>query len=332
MNKKLPYEELIKQFKEIHNNKYRYKKFEYINKGKDKIKIYCKKHKLYFYQTIKYHQQGRLGCPLCKKEVQKKRQFYSQEKIIERIKKVHNNKYNLSKIEYKGINNKIELVCYKHGKFWIKPNDLINNKQGCSKCGNEFRGNKQRKPLSQFIKEAIKIYGNEYDYSKVNYINCDTIIIIICKKHGEFKSSPYKHLNNNIGCPFCKTKFSFETITKQVLDIYNLNYEYQYKFSECRNQLPLPFDFAIFEDKEKTKLKFLIECQGLQHYKIIDYFGGEKGYTYRKKNDYIKKEYCNSNNIMLLEIKYPKYRDIERKFNYIDKTIKETINGFTKIN
>ena len=44
-----------------------------------------------------------------------------------------------------------------------------------------------------FKQKAITIHKNKYDYSKVNYINSLTKVIIICKKHGEFKQTPNNH-------------------------------------------------------------------------------------------------------------------------------------------
>ena len=36
-------------------------------------------------------------------------------------------------------------------------------------------------------KERAKaIHGNKYDYSKIEYKNCDTKVCIICPIHGEF--------------------------------------------------------------------------------------------------------------------------------------------------
>jgi hypothetical protein len=44
-----------------------------------------------------------------------------------------------------------------------------------------------------FISKAIKIHGDRYDYSNVNYINAKTKINIICKIHGEFEQTPSNH-------------------------------------------------------------------------------------------------------------------------------------------
>lgn len=56
---------------------------------------------------------------------------------------------------------------------------------------------------NDFIKKAIKIHGNKYDYSNVKYINYNTKVCIICPTHGEFWQKPSDHLNGH-GCSKCK--------------------------------------------------------------------------------------------------------------------------------
>lgn len=49
-----------------------------------------------------------------------------------------------------------------------------------------------------------KLYGELYDYSKVNYINNNTPIILHCNKHHlDFQSLPNNLYKNHIGCPLC---------------------------------------------------------------------------------------------------------------------------------
>ena len=54
----------------------------------------------------------------------------------------------------------------------------------------------------QFIEKAKLIHGDKYDYSKVDYINCSTKVIIICKTHGDFLQTPKCHLKGH-GCHKC---------------------------------------------------------------------------------------------------------------------------------
>ena len=55
----------------------------------------------------------------------------------------------------------------------------------------------------EFIEKAIKVHGNKYDYSKVDYINSTTKVCIICPIHGEFWQKASDHINNNASCPKC---------------------------------------------------------------------------------------------------------------------------------
>lgn len=55
---------------------------------------------------------------------------------------------------------------------------------------------------NSFIKEAQSVHGNRYIYSEVNYIKAKNPVIIICKKHGEFRQQPQHHINGS-GCPLC---------------------------------------------------------------------------------------------------------------------------------
>lgn len=77
---------------------------------------------------------------------------------------------------------------------------------GCNKCGIEITGIKQRNNLNDFIVKAKKIYGDKYDYSKVEYVISSEKVIIICKKHGDFYVTPNHFISNNSECPNCALK------------------------------------------------------------------------------------------------------------------------------
>jgi hypothetical protein len=55
----------------------------------------------------------------------------------------------------------------------------------------------------EFIARAILIHGDKYNYSKVNYVKRNTIVIITCKIHGDFPQTPNDHLQG-CGCVKCK--------------------------------------------------------------------------------------------------------------------------------
>ena len=107
------------------------------------------------------------------------------EQFIAESKQIHKDKYDYSKSEYVNARTKVCIICPEHGEFWQLPSLHINQKCGCPECN----GTKKR-TNEDFIREAKKIHGNKYDYSKVTYNNVNEKICIICPKHGEFWQTP----------------------------------------------------------------------------------------------------------------------------------------------
>lgn len=76
-----------------------------------------------------------------------------------------------------------------------------------------------------FIKRATIVHKNKYDYSKIDYINNHTKVIIQCPEHGEFKQTPGNHLQGQ-GCPKCYKKLNDQNpnykggVTKNKLILY----------------------------------------------------------------------------------------------------------------
>lgn len=63
-----------------------------------------------------------------------------------------------------------------------------------------------------FIKRGIQNFGNFYDYSKTEYINKRSDVVIICPVHGEFTQKAQEHLSGN-GCRKCADSFRKENLT-----------------------------------------------------------------------------------------------------------------------
>ena len=124
------------------------------------------------------------------------------EEFIEKARKVHGDKYDYSKVQYINSKQKVCIICPRHGEFWQVPNNHLTG-YGCSKCGREAAHSKMRLTTKEVIKKFIKIHGNYYDYSKVQYVNEKTPITIICPKHGEFQQTPDSHIHQKAGCPKC---------------------------------------------------------------------------------------------------------------------------------
>lgn len=84
-----------------------------------------------------------------------------------------------------------------------------------------------RKTTERFIEESIKIHGNLYDYSGVEYINTHEHVKIICSCGFEFYQAPVHHLHGS-GCPKCSGKMrkTTEEFIKQAIEKHGEKYDY----------------------------------------------------------------------------------------------------------
>ena len=316
--KKLTTEEFINKAKDIHGDKYDYSKVEYVN-NKTKVCIICPEHGE-FYQTPRDHLNGS-GCKKCFDNLKrgKKRQLTTKE-FIEKAKLIHGEKYDYSAVKYVNNSSKILIICHEHGEFLQTPNDHLSG-CGCKKCSIINKSNKIKSTTDIFIKNANLVHNNKYDYSKVNYINNRTKICIICPEHGEFWQTPHSHLNGR-GCPHCNESH----MENEIENILNEN-KIKYILHErkiFKNRLELDFYMPEY--------KIAIECQGLQHFSPIKYFGGNEDFEKRKKNDELKKFLCEQNGIRLIyysniknfEFPYEIYNDKNEMIKEIEKWIKYT--------
>jgi len=307
MPKKLTQEEVIKRFKEVHGNKYDYSKVLYKNTSTNVI-IICLEHGE-FLQKPREH-LSKSGCQKCFKKNLK----ISKNKLLEQFKIVHNNKYDYSKVQYFRSDEKIEIVCPKHGSFWQLP---WSHKKGagCPICANiKNKGNLSN--TLQYINKAKIIHNNKYDYSKTNYKHSMKNIEIICPKHGSFWQLPNNHLSLKTGCPKCAQESSEskgERKVREFLESNNIKYSQEVKlFDNYR------FDFYL-ED-----LNTVIEYDGKQHFEPVEYFGGLEGLKKTQERDKIKEDYCLKNDIRIIRIKYI-------DFNKIEKILSGTIYHNTSI-
>lgn len=75
----------------------------------------------------------------------------------------------------------------------------------------------------------------------------------------------------------------------------------------------LSYDFLVYDDQGNPI--YLIECQGEQHYRPVEFFGGVARFEDQVEHDLRKKKYAESIDVPLIEIHYTKrlYDDIEKE-------------------
>lgn len=229
----------------------------------------------------------------------------TNESVIEDFKEIHGDSYNYSLVSYENNTSKLTIICPIHGEFKMSYKKHVNRKQGCKKCGIVKRSENRTLGFQDWINKFRKVHGDLYIYPNQNIVNGLTPIRIICKEHGEFWQKPSIHVDG-CGCQNCGKKYSKgEETIKEILTKYCIKYKRQFTFSECKHQQVLQFDFYL------PFLNILIEYNGEQHYRPIKYWGGCQEYIKRLRRDQIKRDFCSSNDLKLIEITYTEYNSIE---------------------
>ena len=141
MANRITTEQFIAKAKLKHGNKYDYSKTIY-NHSTEKVKIICPIHGE-FEQQASVHLFG-CGCPKCGNKTIGDKKRIKVNTFFTKANKVHNNKYDYSKVKYKNINEKVTIICPIHGEFEQTPYHHLEG-QGCPKCAIIARANKRRK-------------------------------------------------------------------------------------------------------------------------------------------------------------------------------------------
>ena len=190
----------IEKAQKVHGDKYDYSKVTYKD-NRTKVCIICPIHGE-FWQIPYSHLKGR-GCIYCGGKYKR-----TTEEFIQNAKKVHGDKYDYSKVEYKGHNTNVCIICPNHGEFLQTPSNHLSGK-GCQKCANEKRNIGKIIKFKEFVERANKIHNKKYEYISKDIKNVKEKINIICPIHGKFSQEIDSHLHGH-GCPKCGVGVSLQ--------------------------------------------------------------------------------------------------------------------------
>lgn len=183
----------------------------------NKVTIRCNDCKFTWEAIPRAVLNSKCGCKNCK--LASKKLDTSLRKFLE--------KFDSTRFKLVTFNNYTD-VTVKCKKCGCIRNTTANNiyRYGCPKCGIERGHEALRLTKEEFIQRAEILHGDKYDYSKVNYINYSTPVIIICSEHGEFAQMPSKHLSGH-GCPSCANRnMTTEKFIQRAQAIHNNKYDY----------------------------------------------------------------------------------------------------------
>jgi hypothetical protein len=173
-----------------------------------------------------------------------------------------------------------------------------------------------------FVNKSKEIFGDKYQYDKVNYVNANTKVTITCPVHGDFDVRPNDHLNMNVGCKWCavdkrsdENRKTLEDVIKQAKEIHGDIYIYD-KVNYTNSRTPITITCNVHGDFQQTPHNHINQKQGCptcgilkSTNAVIDKFRHEfndrASKIHDNKYDYSKVDYVNAHT--KVEIICPKH-------------------------
>ena len=143
-----------------------------------------------------------------------KKYKYDFKDFVTIFREVHGDKYDYSEFNYVDRNTKGKIFCKKCNEYFLQRPHGHRAGRGCPVCAQNSRNKKQTMTTEGFMDEAVKVHGDKYDYSRVEYRKSNIKVLIFCKTHGYFNMRPNVHLRGQ-GCPSCGVE---SRIQKQTYD------------------------------------------------------------------------------------------------------------------
>lgn len=219
--------------------------------------------------------------------------------FLERARAAHGYKYNYPELSEKlRLTDKI-VVEYKGQHY----------KQSINK---HLKGKSPEKAISKkttqdFIQESKKIWGDKYDYSLTEYTGALNMIKIIYNGV-VYEQRASSHLEG-LAPEFRKNQ---EVRIKELIkdsdrpgedEIESFLIKYKIKYQKHIRVAGVEFDFYLME------LRTAIQYDGIQHYEVIEDFGGYDTYLKIIESDVKLEKYCEEHFINLIRIKYNQTED-----------------------
>lgn len=226
----------------------------------------------------------------------------------------------------KNKNSPFDVYPNSHHKYLFKCDNKLNHKDYDMLPYNKICGNNScpycagRRILKGFndLTTRNPELANEWDYKK-NYdknlnrkripeeFTCNSGYKADwkCQKCGHRWKTTINSRSRGSGCPKCNESKGEKKIV-EFLDTHHITYIRWKRFDTCKNKNTLPFDFYLLN------CNLLIEYQGEQHYKVVNYWGGKEGLKQRQYHDKIKQDWAKDNGYKLLIIPYTEQDNIEQ--------------------
>lgn len=238
----------------------------------------------------------------------------------------------LEKCGYKVLNKNLTYL----SSDWIEVEDKDGYLGFVKSCGvhsgkgmSKFDIRSNKKHYIENVNNYIKINNLQLEcigFDEGDIKNNKKVLKFRCQCGNIFITSLASFQNGKVRCENCAKSISrYEYQFKKFLEEENIKYIFQYSLNQCRDVLPLPFDFYLVD------YNTIIEIDGEGHFRPT-YFNrisqGEaiKTFEITKFHDKIKNDFCETNHIPLLRIPYTMFIDNQYKKFFLQFI--ETVTSF----
>ena len=218
----------------------------------------------------------------------------SHEDYVKELSKI--NPYLTVVEKYNGGKTPILHRCVNGHEIKITPSHALGGRD-CKICNREKNKKLRQLTHDEYLNRLINIKSTVRPLEKYGGMSTKILHTDIICQH-EWLIDP-AHVLRGEGCPICKTSLG-ERIINMILIDNTISYIKNQTYDDLigvGGKL-LSYDFYL------PNYNLLIEFQGRQHEKPIDFFGGEEQFKIQQEHDRRKREYAKEHNINFLEIWY----------------------------
>lgn len=181
----------------------------------------------------------------------------------------------------------------------------ISENENCPTCSNS-----KAKNLDICNNEIKNKFNGSMNLKMIEYKGSREKSIYECNGCGKTNEKYHNKVMMGSRCDFCRDSMNIwaDDLYFNLSEVFGFEVKKEIKFDDLKSSVNekynLRFDFGIYKD---GNLVCLIEFDGEQHYKPIEFFGGIKSFQNQKSNDELKNSYCKNINIPLIRIRQRNY-------------------------
>ena len=199
----------LKNAKDKHGTKFDYSKVHYIN-NVEKVTIICKIHGE-FAQAPAKHISHKHACPECAKIAQGLSQRMDKATLVQQGAAIYGDAFNYENTLVRRKIDTIEVYCNIHKQHFTQMlGSHLKGHIGCKECLREQKEAQAHEIFKEnFILQFTQKFGENYDFSKVAYINNKTPVLVRCKKHDCEFLQAHRNIKRSptCSCSECKREY-----------------------------------------------------------------------------------------------------------------------------